>query len=150
MSLDQLPFRAGFLRRAHRPKGATELWKADPQVPAQLWGKGQGVLCAPSGGLEATTAPVHQAAPFTADPFCLVVFFSLFLVCRNHITKCGLVGSAFEKVPFAELAANIKVKWFEGYSRKEEIRVQALVVWLHFGLLLALGRDSLSKNRLQG
>lgn len=30
----------------------------------------------------------------------------------------------FLKFPFGELAANIKVEWFEGYTRKEEIRVQ--------------------------
>ena len=30
----------------------------------------------------------------------------------------------FLKFPFRELAANIKVEWFESYARKEEIRVQ--------------------------
>ena len=51
-------------------------------------------------------------------------FFSFFAF-RNHTTvKMISLTVLFLKFPFRELAANIKVEWFESYARKEEIRVQ--------------------------
>lgn len=50
-------------------------------------------------------------------------FFSFF-VFRNHTTLNTIsLTVLFLKFPFGELAADIKVEWFEGYPR-EEIRVQ--------------------------
>lgn len=50
-------------------------------------------------------------------------FFSFF-VFRNHTTLSMIsLTVLFLNFPFEELAANIKVEWFEGYPRKE-IRIQ--------------------------
>lgn len=53
--------------------------------------------------------------------------FLVWGVLKNlHHTKYGFLGSAFLKVPFEELPANVQIEWFEGYSRKQEIRDSVL------------------------
>lgn len=52
----------------------------------------------------------------------------------------------FLKFPFGELAANIKVEWFEGYTRKEEIRVQVFAYLASPRLWVDLGRGTDSRG----
>lgn len=116
---------AGFLRGALRPQGATELSKAAPPI-AQPSGReeaqGASVLHQmvqrPPLLLSTKLLPSHQIVFFCSLPRRLV-----FGLRKPYHTKCGFLGSAyFKEVPLGELPVNIKSKWFEGHSGKQEIR----------------------------
>ena len=124
--------------------------KAAPQVQPSCRG-GQGEHCASWHGWETAAASVHQAlhtrsflSLWSSFPF--LSFFSFF-VFRNH-TMLNMISLRllFLKFPFGELAANIKVEWFEGYTRKEEIRVQVFTYLASTRLWVDLGRGTDSRG----